>query len=194
MKKRTILGIIVVIVVTIVAIFLLRGRVGDNEINENNDDITDVSLNLKGNQDIFETINLLQPENTIEEVDEIIGFEGECTNEENKEYKWQISDNTSAKVQYTEDNDAIIEISFPGKSIANENVDFSKFDEIKEAMQTSDSMTYEQIVEKLGGVQGTLKYKSKDTVKYEWDRPDGGYLICTFKLSNMKCTYASGKF
>lgn len=197
MKKGIIVGIVVgIISVVVVAFFAVRGFINrNNDAGEENN--TGISENIKGQQNVFETIKLIEPENSVEEINEIIGFEGECIDEENKVYKWDISDDTSVRVQYSkysDSNDATIEISFPSNSIANDQVDFSKFDEIKAAMNTKDSMVYDEIVEKLGGVEGTLKYKAKGTLRYEWDRPDGGYLTCTFNSSSMKCTFASGRF
>ncbi|MBQ3414991.1 MAG: hypothetical protein IJH39_06530 [Clostridia bacterium] len=195
MKKGVLIGIIVVVIIAVVAaVFVIRGLgEGPKDNGGSSSEIT-VSESIKGKQNVFETIKLIETENTVEEINEIIGFEGECTDEENKTYKWEISQDTSVKVQYSKNNDATIEISFPSKKIANENVDFSKFEEIKSAMNTSSSITYDEIVQKLGGVEGTLKYKAKGTVRYEWDRPDGGYLTCTFNSSSMKCTFASGRF
>lgn len=191
-KKETIIGVVVAILVAIaVAAYLMGG----NNSNEGTD--SKVSKNTKGNHDVFECIDLISTENTVEEINDIIGFEGECTDEENKVYVWELSDDTSVRVQYSKYSsspEASIEINFPSKAIANDKVDFSKFDEIKKAMNTRDSITYDEFVEKVGGVQGTLKYKSKGTLRYEWDRPDGGYLTGTFNESNKKCTFASGRF
>ena len=195
MKKGVAIGtILIVIIGVVIAVFYFKGLGEEqNKEVEKSSEIT-VSENIKGKQNVFETIKLIETENTVEEINEIIGFEGECTDEENKIYEWEVSEDTSVKVQYSKSNDATIEISFPSKKIANENVDFSKFEEIKSAMNTSSSITYDEIVQKLGGVEGTLKYKAKGTVRYEWDRPDGGYLTCTFNSVSMKCTFASGRF
>lgn len=184
MKKGTIIGVVVGIIVAIILAIVLVigfGGNGDNQQEEST------------KKDVFEIIKLIEPESTVEEINEIIGFEGKCTDEEGKVYKWEVSGETSVRVQYSDNNEATIEISFPGKLIANDKVDFSKFNEIKAAMNTKDSITYDEIVEKLGGVQGTLKYKTTGTLRYEWDRPDGGYLTCTFNSSTMKCTFASGR-
>lgn len=192
MKKIIIVRVILGILVAIILAILVATQFGGNGEN-NQTDNTSISEKVNAKQDVFETIKLIEPENSIEEINEIIGFEGQCTNKENKVYKWELTQDTSVKVQYSDEDSATIEISFPSKSIANEEVDFSKFNEVKDAMSTKSSITYDEIVEKFGGVQGTLKYKSKENVKYEWDRPDGSYLTCTFNSSTMKCTFANGK-
>lgn len=192
MKKIVIVRVILGIIVAIVLAILVVTQFGENGGNTGSEN-TSESEKVIAKQDVFETIKLVEPENTVEEINEIIGFEGQCTDEENKVYKWDITEDTSVKVQYLDEDSATIEISFPSKSIADEKIDFSKFNEVKDAMNTKSSITYDEIVEKFGGVQGTLKYKSKETVKYEWDRPDGSYLTCTFNASTMKCTFANGK-
>ncbi len=192
MKKLIIVRVILGIIVAIILAILIATQFNENERNDKTEDTSVIEKN-KAKQDVFETIKLLEPENTLEEINEIIGFEGQCTDEENKVYKWDVTEDTSVKVGYTDEGLATIEISFPSKLIANDKVDFSNFDEVKEAMNTKNSITYDEIVEKFGGVQGTLKYKEKGTLKYEWNRPEGRYLTCTFNSSTMKCTFLSGK-
>ena len=40
--------------------------------------------------------------------------------------------------------------------IKNDKVDFSKVDKLKEKINSSDGLTYEEFVEIVGGVEGTL--------------------------------------
>lgn len=148
----------------------------------------------KGNHDVFECIKLINPKNSVEEINEIIGFEGKCTNEENKVYVWELTEDTNVEVQYSKSNEGKIEISFPSKLIANDKVDFSRFSEIKKALNTKESLTYDQFVELVGGVEGTLKSKNSSSLKYEWDNTEGGYLFATFSVQTGKCTFTTGRF
>lgn len=197
MKKKSIIGIvvaaiIVTIIVAIVVTIFVTGKSKEDTTTESSS--SEVSKNTKGNHDVFECIKLINPKNSVEEINEIIGFEGKCTNEENKVYVWELTEDTNVEVQYSKSNEGKIEISFPSKLIANDKVDFSRFSEIKKALNTKESLTYDQFVELVGGVEGTLKSKNSSSLKYEWDNTEGGYLFATFSVRTGKCTFTTGRF
>lgn len=59
---------------------------------------------------------------------------------------------------------------------------------------TLQELTYDQFVELVGGVEGTLKSKNSSSLKYEWDNTEGGYLFATFSVQTGKCTFTTGRF
>ncbi len=74
-----------------------------------------------------------------------------------------------------------------------EKADFSRYDEIKKALNSKESLTYDDFVEMVGGVQGFLEKKTKSSRQYEWVNEDGGYLSGYFNLDK-KCTMLTGRF
>lgn len=125
MKKKSIIGIvvaaiIVTIIVAIVVTIFVTGKSKEDTTTESSS--SEVSKNTKGNHDVFECIKLIDPKNSVEEINEIIGFEGKCTNEENKVYVWELTEDTNVEVQYSKSNEGKIEISFPSKLIANDKL------------------------------------------------------------------------
>ena len=141
----------------------------------------------KGNCDVFECIKKLSSDTTYEKVNEIIGFEGKLVDQSKegavstyKKYEWELTDVT-----------AQISSEFPNEMIKNDKVDFSKVDKLKEKINSSDGLTYEEFVEIVGGVEGTLYNVTTFSNKYTWVNSEGKSLNATFN-SNGKCTIFNG--
>lgn len=158
----------------------------------------------KGKCDVFECIERLDANNTLEEINEVIGFEGELTSDEEKYkvYTWELTEDTSIKVQFTYIVSAItnetttratISANFPGKMIPK-TADFSKWNEIKTKLDNKESLTYDEFVKLVGGTEGKMKQKTQDSVSYTWYNAENGYLTATFDIETKKCTMATGRF
>lgn len=152
----------------------------------------------KGNYDVFECIQKINPDNTLAEMNEIIGFEGGDISDgssSDKVYYWQLTEDTGVRVQFFEQSgNARIDIDFKNKSIANAKNDFSKFDEIKEKLNAGEALTYDEFVEIIGGVEGVLETKTAYDYSYTWVDENGGYLTAQFDAETMECKAASGMF
>ena len=149
----------------------------------------------KGNYDVFECIKKINPDDTLEEVNKIIGFEGENISKSGgKVYYWQLTENTGVRVQYCDSGNSQIEIDFKNKSIADGRNDFSKFSEIKKKLNAGETLTYDEFVKIIGGVEGVLESKSSYDCSYTWVNDKGGYLMAQFETKTMKCKGASGMF
>lgn len=154
------------------------------------------ALKSKGNCNVLECIEKLNPTQTLEEMNNIIGFDGELTSETEsyKVYKWALNEETSITSQFMLNyNTATISANYP-TSIAPHNADFSKWDEIKSKLNNRETITYDEFVNLVGGVQGTIDKKTSSSTSYVWYNKDGGYLSAYFNPETGKCTMATGRF
>lgn len=146
---------------------------------------------------IFEYMEKISPENSVEDINRIIGSDGKLTDEKNNVYTWNITDTQTLTARYGSNNTGKCEISADISdkfaSLKDNKVDFSKYDEIKKALNSKDSITYDQIVEKIGA-KGHLIKKSSSSLTYEWINKDGGYFMAYFNPRTNKCTMVSGRF
>ena len=111
-----------------------------------------------------------------------------------KKYEWELTDDTSITVRLDEFKGKVtaqISSEFPNEMIKNDKVDFSKVDKLKEKINSSDGLTYEEFVEIVGGVEGTLYNVTTFSNKYTWVNSEGKSLNATFN-SNGKCTIFNG--
>lgn len=202
MNKKTKIVILVVSVVVIALIVAIAVFVGINANKTNEGDGTQVSKETasssKAKASISDCMKKIEITNSIDEINDIIGFDGELTNE-NEEYKyktytWEFSDDESISITQHEKypNNTTVEARIPTKKIT-EKADFSKYDEIKDALDKSESLTYDEFVEKVGGVEGVLDKKTNSETRYQWADGDGGYLHAYFDEDN-KCTMVTGRF
>ena len=150
----------------------------------------------KGNCTVFECIKKLDSKNTLEEMNTIIGFEGELKSETEsyKVYEWDLTDDTSITSQFMLNyNTATISANYPSNMVPNK-ADFSKWDEIKSKLNKRETITYEEFVKMVGGVEGVLDQKTSTSITYVWHNSEGGYLSAYFNPETGKCTMATGRF
>lgn len=148
---------------------------------------------IKGNCKATECITKIGVKDTLDEVNEIIGFDGTLKKEEDnyKTYKWDVSKSSSVEVTFYDNGKDDISIKFNKETVKDENVNFANIDEIKELVNTG-KMSYETFVEKAGGVEGTLIQKSFYTKKYLWYNSSSKYLIGEFSEITGMCTLVTG--
>ena len=205
MKKETIIGIVVAIIVAI-AVFLFLNTGKKNNTNNNGtgtNDNTQTTQQSKGKYDVFEAIKHINTDDTYEKINELIGFEGELTGQSKegsvlnyKKYKWELTEDTYIEATI-DDNKGKITTSatanFPDSMIKNEKVDFSRTGEMKKKINAEGGLTYEEVVEIVGGVEGTLDSVDSFSRKYIWVNSKGGTLHATFNNKG-KCTIFNGVF
>ena len=185
MKK--VLGIITILVLVI----LLTGC-GTQKTSVNG---TVLEKPAKGNCNVFECINKIDTTQKLEEVNKVMGFDGELVTEGTgyKVYKWMINKDRNEAVQITfYGNSSSISITFSDEDIASSKVDFSKYDEIKKAMNNKETITYNHIKEKFK-VEGTLIEKTSYSSRYRWVNQKGGYMNANFNNSDGSCTMIMGR-
>lgn len=197
MKKSIIVISLVVMLVS--GLFVLTGC----GANSNNSGNAPQAQQSKGNYDVFEAIKKIETKTTFEDVNKLLGFEGTLKSQSDanatyswKLYRWDLTDDTAIEVRITDkDNSASIEAKYPTDMIRNGKVDFSRVNsEMKKKINEKDGMTYDQVVEMLGGVQGTLDKKDSSTDTYVWANDQRGSLTVRFSTSTGKVTSFNGLF
>ena len=194
--KKSILVIGLVLMLTL-GLVVLTGC-GNNSNNSGSEPQKQQS---KGNYDVFEAIKKIETTTTFEKINTLLGFEGKLKSESDpnstytwKLYRWDLTDNTAIEVRITDkDSSASIEAIYPTDMIRNSKVDFSKVNsDMKKKVNEKDGMTYDQVVEFLGGVQGTLDKKDSSTDTYVWANDQRGSLTVRFSTSTGKVTSFNG--
>lgn len=202
MKKKFILKIVSVILCGVLVLFGLAGcGANKEESNDSNNNIAEKQEAEKALK-VFEYIEEIELKSTVKEINKKLGIEAEVEEEKNDKgevsyttYTWKISDKASLiATSYKKDSIYNFKVEIDDSLIRNENVDFSKYDEISSALKNSKTITYEKFKETIGGVDGNLVEKSSSSNVYRWVNSDGGYLRATFSNSSNKCTFVSGRF
>ena len=138
----------------------------------------------------FDYMDKLSPENTVEEMNEIIGSEGELTNEKYNEYTWNITDDTKITATYYSSKTATIKIDIDDDLLKDDKTDLSCAKDLKSEINSANGITYDDFVSKIGS-KGYIVEKSSSSKSYRWVNKNGGYLKGTFSNSSGKCTFFS---
>lgn len=173
----------------IVLVGFLTGCGNNSTSNDNSND--KLEEKISGNCTAVECIKQIEPENTVEEINKIIGIDGELTSEKYNIYYWKISDNTGVKVAYYSSEKGNISIDYDSNSLANDKIDFSKYDELKSKVNSG--ISYNDFISYIGNVHGTLIEKTSSSMQYVWVSKDGSYLKGTFSNRTGNCTVVTGR-
>lgn len=172
----------------VVGLFTLSLVTGCNDTSEMKKE-EEVSK-VQGNCEVRECIELITTDNTVEEINEIIGFTGEKSDYSDK-YTWKLTDKDSITLDKST-NSAILQATINKETIQNDGVDFSSYNEIKEALNKGKTVTYKEMVEKLGGVEGTLAGRTSTSDRYIWVDKNARTFGATFSnKKDGKCTIIS---
>ena len=88
----------------------------------------------------------------------------------------------------------ILQANIDKETIKNDQVDLSAYSDIKKLLDNGTSLTYEEMVTKLGGVEGTLAGKTSTSNRYIWVDKSSRTFSATFsKTLEGKCTIISLK-
>lgn len=156
----------------------------DNKTTE--DETKEVS---KGKCEADKCIQLLEPKMKVEEVNEIIGFEGE-KKEGTETYIWQLTKKEKIEVEY-KDGLGTITATLDKEKIQNDNLKLSVCYEIQKLLKEGTTFTYEEMVEKFEGIDGYLATKAPTFKRYIWVK-DNQTFGATFSDSlNGKCSIVS---
>ena len=191
MKKK----LLSILLVGILIISLTGCNGTKEEENYDSSNTKQEETTVKGNCDVFECMGKLASNMTVEEMNKVIGFDGELVSEEEnyKIYSWKLNENTSISSQFMLKYDtAIISANYPS-SMVSKKADFSKWDEIESKLKNNEAITYKEFVKLVGNIEGTMKQKTSSKVTYEWYNSDGGYLLGYFD-NDGNCTMATGRF
>ena len=140
---------------------LLVGCTVDEQLQEKEEE-----KKIETKCEIKECIKEIKTSNTIEEINEIIGIEGEKSST-SESYTWKFSDKESIEASIV-DNKMTTRATIDKSTIASDKVDFSVYNDIKKLLDKGKSLNYDEMVEKLGGVEGTLAGKTTTSERYIW--------------------------
>lgn len=144
---------------------------------------------LKGNCAITECIKQIKTSNTVEEITNIIGVKAE---ESGKEYTWRLNSKNYIKLKL-QTGSPILQATIDKDTIKNDEVNFISSSELQD-MLNNGSFTYQELVKKLGGVEGILDSKTTDSVGYIWVNKRKHTLSATFNNKTGKCTIANIRY
>lgn len=156
--------------------------------NTSDDEVEEKKEETKGNCVVTECIKQIEPLNSVEEINDIIGFEG-TKSEYSDERTWKLDSNNWITLKFAGDS-PILQATIDKETLKNENIKLPASSELQE-MLNNGSFTYEELVSKLDGIEGTLSSKTTGSVSYIWVDKNKRVLSATFNNESGKCTIAS---
>lgn len=198
-----IIGIIAVVFVAgliFVANYLLGNKNNTNENNSNinnNKNSKNSIKNKKAKCTAVDCIKLIDFDSTIDEINTIIGFEGELidNSEYFTQYYWAISNNSGIRYSYNMDfTRGTVELDVKHDNLKNSKVDLSesRFQTIKSKV-LDEYYKYDQVKSYLAGVDGTITMKTSEITEYTWVSNSGGYLTVRYDNRSSSPRYATGE-
>ncbi len=144
---------------------------------------------VKGNCTIVECMKKIKPTNTIEEINDIIGFESTTDAMIGSDPIWKFDSKNWISFKVYDEDDITIQATIDKESLKNENIKLPSSSDLQKDLNNG-SFTYEEFVKKIGG-EGTLTTISKGSNIYTWVDKNGQRLGATFNNKSGKCTIAS---
>lgn len=169
-------------------ILILGMATGCTEQNVNDGANQEIEEKSKGNCEVEECINKIETKMKLEEINEIIGFEGE-QKEGTETYIWQLTKKTKIEVEF-KDGLGSIKATYDKEKIADDKIKLSIFYEISGHIKEK-TYTYEEMVEKFEGIEGHLESKSATSKMYKWVKDDLTFRATFSDSANGKCTIVS---
>lgn len=133
----------------------------------------------KGNCQVLDCIKQIEATNSIKEINDVIGLEGE-TSDTSKNVKWKLNSKDSITLTYAGES-PILQANYDKSTIKNEQNDFSFYSELADRLKKGKTVTYEDIKEKVGGFDGTLEGKTETSNSYVWVDKNDRVLRATIK-------------
>lgn len=185
MKNKPVVIVISIIFIVVMGMLGILA-LGEKQNNENIVQNTSENTEKKGNYDVIEAIKHIEITNTVEEINTILGFEGE-TSEFSGDTTWKIDSKNWITLKKGV-NSPIIQATIDKESIKNDKVTLPSQKELQELLNKG--ITYNELVEKLGA-EGILESKTSTSVGYVWADKNGQRLGASINNESGKCTVAS---
>lgn len=145
---------------------------------------------IKSNCSALECIKIIEPKNTVEEVNKITGVEGVLYDKKNNFYRYDLENGDTITLKYYSGNSAIVSASYNKKKLANRKVDLSNLKNLEKKVDSG--IKYDEFIKQIGGVDGILIEKTDLSSKYIWVSKNGGYIYGSFRNENNKCSFFAG--
>lgn len=178
-----IIFIIFIVVMGILGYIALEEKNSSSAGNTNNE-----PEEVKGNYTIVEAMQHIEPTNTVEEINDIIGFEATTDAMIGSDPIWKFDSKNWISFK-TSGNNITIQATIDKESIKNDNIQLPLSSELQKDLNNG-SFTYEELAQKIGG-NGILTSISKGSLSYTWVDKTGQRLGATFNNETGKCTVAS---
>lgn len=185
MKNKVVVTVIAVIFILAMGILEFLAL----EEKKNNQDIasnSNVSTETRGNYNVIEAMKHIEATNTVEEINEILGFEGE-TSEFSGETTWKLDSKNWITLKPGSDSQ-IVQATIDRELLKDDKVTLPTQKELQELLNKG--ITYKELVEKIGA-EGIMNSKTKSSVGYIWADKNGQRLGATINNESGKCTVAS---
>lgn len=171
-------------VVLLILAFFLNGNSTAPTSNETTEEVISAHCTAS------ECIKQIETTDSPEKITEIIGVEPEV-DEASGRHKWQLSSKESITLEKSSGGHTL-QATIDKTTIANDKADFSSFSELKKTLEGGESFTYDELVAKLGGVEGTLAGKTSTSKRYIWVDDQDRTFAATFSDNNDgKCSIIS---
>jgi len=189
-NKKSLMQIVVLIVVLVAAVvliglYLLKGTEDNAKVGS---DVVEEEV-IETKCAITECLEEITTSDSVEQITEVIGVEPEV-DETTGAAKWKFSSKESIAREKS-GSSYILQATLDKAKIASDAVDFSIFTELKQQLESGESFTYDELVKRLGGVEGTLAGKTDTSKRYTWaDRHDQTF-SATFSDKTGQCSIIS---
>lgn len=144
---------------------------------------------VKANCTIVECMKKIKATNTMEEIDDIIGFESSTDAMIGSDPLWKFDSKNWISFKSASKDDVTIQATIDKESLKNSELKLPSASDLQKDLNNG-SFTYEELAKKIGG-EGTLTTISKGSVSYTWVDGSGQRLGATFNGKTGKCTVAS---
>lgn len=164
----------------------------DSKSNSSENSTESTTESNKEDLKVFEYMDKIKPENTVEEINSIIGSDGELVDEKYNKYTWKITDDTTLTATYYSAKTATITIDIDDDLLKDDKTDLSDSSNLKSEINSANGVKYEDMVSKFG-TNGYMVEKRSSGTSYMWVNKDGGYIKANFSNDSGKCTSFFGR-
>ena len=162
----------------------------DSKSNSSENSTESTTESNKEDLKVFEYMDKIKPENTVEEINSIIGSDGELVDEKYNKYTWKITDDTTLTATYYSAKTITIDID--DDLLKDDKTDLSDSSNLKSEINSANGVKYEDMVSKFG-TNGYMVEKRSSGTSYMWVNKDGGYIKANFSNDSGKCTSFFGR-
>lgn len=164
-----------------VSLCFLGARGGSEPSSEDANEVEVIEANCSAT----ECLAQIEVADSPEKITEVIGVEPEGG--EDGEYKWKISNKESIAREKSGDS-YILQATIDKEKLVNDTLDFSIFSELKQQLGKGESFSYDELVKKFNGVEGTLAGKTETSKRYIWVDNHDQTFGATFSNKDGQCS------
>ena len=144
---------------------------------------------VKAKCSIAECMKKIEATNTVEEINDIIGFESTTDAMIGSDSIWKFDSKNWISFKTSGNDNITIQATIDKETLKDDKIKLPSSSELQKDLNDG-SFTYEELVQKVGG-EGTLTSISKGSFSYTWVDKSGQKLGATFNRESGKCTVAS---